>query len=129
MAAFSTASRIFYPTNYNRSQTPYGQSHDPNQSNSNAELFMGKRQSLLGAAETFKIRMVVNGDVGLCAGLVININYPALDRRTAADVNNMDPVYSGNYIITAIRHKFNIRTHLTIVEAVKGTVQGGIGRQ
>ncbi len=125
----SAARRYFYPTNYNRSQTPYGSKNENDVNNTNVEMFMGKRQSLLGAAETFKIRLIVNGDVGLAVGTVIDIKYPALDRRSAIDVNDLDPIYSGRYLITALRHKFGIKSHMTILEVVKGTVgKGGLGR-
>lgn len=125
---FANSKRYFATTNYNRSQTPYGSTHDPALNNSNIEMFQGRRQSILGQAETFKIRMLVNGDVGLTAGTVIDINYPSLDRRTALDVNNLDSTYSGRYLITAVRHKFAIKTHMTVLEVVKGTVGKGLGR-
>lgn len=125
----SQSRRYFYPTNYNRSQTQYGKQFYPNINNTLVEEFVAKRPSLLGGAETFKLRMILNGDVALAVGLVINVNYPSMDRREAVDINKMDPIYSGTYIITALRHSFGIKSHQTIIECIKGSTLQGMGRK
>ena len=78
--------------------------------------------------ETFKVRMMLNGDTALTVGVVIDLLYPSMDRRDATDLGKLDPIYSGKYLITAIRHRFGVKTHYTLIEAVKGTTDGGLGR-
>jgi hypothetical protein len=122
-----TSARYFYPTNYNRTQTAYGK-NDPTDNNTLVENFMGKRQSILSGMQTYKVRVMINGNLGVMAGSVINLAVPDFDRKTSVDLGTQNDVYSGRYLVTALRHRFDMTTHDTFIEAVKGSPEKGLGR-
>lgn len=126
-ASAQSASRYFYPTNYGRTKTPYGQ-NDPSDNNTLVENFMGKRQSLLSGMQTFKVRIMIAGNLGLTIGSIIDLAFPSFDRKTIADIASQNDVYSGKYLATALRHQFTITEHNTFVECVKSSPAKPMGR-
>ncbi len=120
------SSRFFYPTNYNRAQTEYGK-NDPSNNDTLVEQFMGRRQSLLAGMQTYKVRFMINGNLGLTVGTVCDLAIPDFDRKTVSDTGSLSSIYSGKYLATAIRHQFTQISHNTFVEAIKGSPNKGLG--
>lgn len=83
------------------------------------ENFIPHRMAQLSQIMTTKLKLVVPGDVLLKVGSTIQFNLPnvGLDRKTGKDI---DELYSGKYLITAVRHKAdNTGTFQTILEICK----------
>lgn len=79
----------------------------------------GNRTSKINELNNFKINITVHGRTDLYAGAMIKFNYPeTLAHNTSAETG-LDPLYSGNYIVSAIRHKINYRTHVMVMELIK----------
>lgn len=82
------------------------------------EIF-GNRTSKLNELNNFKINLTVHGRTDLFAGSMIRFNFPETIAHNNVSEDGKDILYSGNYIVTAIRHKINFRTHVMIMELVK----------
>ena len=87
----------------------------------------GNRLSHMIELSNFKLSITVPGRTDVEAGAVITINYP--DSKPISENkksrNNNDPVYSGDYIITAVRHKINPLRHTMVLEIVKDSLEVG----
>ena len=126
-SATYSAKSYYSPTNNGLNQTTYGK-NDPGANNTLVEKYVGKRQSLLRGMQTYKIRVLLNGNLGLTVGNLVDLAFPNNDRKTAADASSLSDVYSGRYLVSALRHQFSIKTHLTLIEVVRGSPEKGLGR-
>lgn len=63
----------------------------------------------------------VAGDTSLLLGDIIDVELPSRDDAAKRDKFKFDPdlKYSGNYVVTKIRHLFSLDEHDMVVEAVK----------
>lgn len=88
----------------------------------------GNRRSNLLELDTFKLIMHVPGRTDVECGQMIYLNYPMIAPRDQTDKNKtkLDPLYTGPYLITAIRHQINPVRHKMIVELTKDTLTGVI---
>lgn len=88
----------------------------------------GNRRSNLLELDNFKLIMHVPGRTDMECGQMIQLNYPQISPRDGSDKvkTKLDPLYSGSYLITAIRHQINPVRHKMIVELTKDSLSGTV---
>jgi hypothetical protein len=83
----------------------------------------GNRRSNLLELHNFKMEIMIPGRTDIEAGQTIYIEFPKKDggALTMEDKNTyeVDPMYSGYYLITHLAHKINPRTHYTSLVLTK----------
>lgn len=86
-----------------------------------------RRTSTLHELQNFKIEITVPGRTDAEVGNVIQLYYPDSAPRDSSDKNNpvWDKLYSGRYLVTAIRHKFNLQRHVMTLEIIKDSFAKG----
>lgn len=82
------------------------------------ESWMMQRISQINQLNYFKLKLVVPGDTYITVGDVIEFELP-LSSGDDPGQNNSNPYYSGRYLITAIRHRFNYENYEMIIEATR----------
>jgi|LakMenEpi03Aug12_release.lakeMendotaPanAssembly.Ray.scaffolds.fasta_scaffold02131_12 hypothetical protein len=83
------------------------------------ETYIPYRTAQIGLSRSMIVEFTIYGDPNLTIGSKIRLNIPSmsLDDSTGKKANNK--YYSGNYLVSAIRHVLNFRgQYLCIVEAV-----------
>jgi hypothetical protein len=89
--------------------------------NLKVETWMLQRNAYFAAIHGFQIKVVVPGNMSLRVGGVVTLNFPAasIGRR---EEKPMDVLYSGNYLITAIRHKIDRVKYACVLELSKDSL-------
>lgn len=84
-----------------------------------------RRLSILNELQNFKIEITVPGRTDCEVGNVIALLYPDARPRDESDKAKLplDELYSGYYLITAVRHKINLSKHMMILELVKDSLR------
>lgn len=84
----------------------------------------GKRLSTLKDFTNLRMNLVIPGRTDLETGMVIYVSIPSNEPRSEEDyaANVEDPIYSGYYLITAIRHKITLLEHRCILEVAKDSI-------
>jgi hypothetical protein len=79
------------------------------------------RISAILELDNFKIEITVPGRTDIEVGRTIKLYVPDSSPRDEGDTSDRreDKVYSGRYLITAIRHKLTLQKHMMIMEIVK----------
>lgn len=106
----------FYPINsklYSNIQENYSEK---------MPFIFGQRHSRLSELNNFKINIIVPGRTDMFAGSVINFNMPDITVKNEFSEPGINPLLSGLYLVTAIRHKINFRSHTMIMEMVKDSM-------
>jgi hypothetical protein len=83
-----------------------------------AETYIPYRTAQLGLANYTRIRLSVPGDANLTIGRILTFNL--MTRRPNS--TDLDKYYSGNYLITAVRHMIDLTEFKTILEITKESV-------
>jgi hypothetical protein len=83
-----------------------------------AETYIPYRTAQLGLANYTRVRLSMPGDPNLTIGRVITFNL--LSRQPNS--SELDKYYSGNYLITAVRHIIDLTEYKTILEITKESV-------
>lgn len=80
-----------------------------------------RRLSAMNELTNFKIEITVPGRTDIEVGAIVKFHYPDASPRDATDKNlpKFDDLYSGFYLVTAIRHKITLLKHMMILELVK----------
>jgi hypothetical protein len=80
-----------------------------------------RRISTMQELTNFKLVITVPGRTDAEIGSMIYFAYPDSSPRDSSDKakDREDPLYSGYYMITAIRHKVTLQKHMMIMELVK----------
>ena len=87
----------------------------------------GERIALFNSARSgTKLRMTVKGQSWLQPGDIIDFDVLSVENKENSG-GQLDPQYSGRYIITHIRHKVNNDTYFQILECVKDGVKNSYG--
>lgn len=81
------------------------------------ELFGMKKKSSFRQLDTIVISISVPGDHTRVPGDIISLRLPAA--TGVKDLQGPDKYYSGDYLITQVRHKINLDTYTTILQVVK----------
>ena len=82
-----------------------------------ASAYTFSRYNLLNA---ITLDITVPGNVGLYVGMVIQINIPASSKEEERTIE--DPIYSGLYLITGLRHKYNPEGITTLLNLSKDSI-------
>lgn len=95
------------------------------------ETYIPNRVSQLALANYTRIKITVPGDPNLVAGRVVTFNAYSVDPTTYSEGKTsanrpLDPTYSGNYLITAIRHIVKTTTYITVMELAKDSSSTGL---
>ena len=83
-----------------------------------AETYIPYRTAQLALANYTRVRLAVPGDSNLTIGRVITFNL--MSRNT--NINELDKYYSGNYLITGVKHLIGLTDYRTILEITKESV-------
>ncbi len=86
-----------------------------------------KRLSLIKAAEANKIQIVVPGRCDYTVGQKVNIKLYKVEPLANKGEDNLDKMFSGNYIIAAINHYINRDGHECNMELIKDSLMMKIG--
>ena len=107
-------------------------SFDGNTTDNQAENWLlSTRSKLLELDVGQAVELEVHGRTGLCVGDKINLNLPVSGKTLKGE--ELDKVYSGDYLITDLSHKFDLNPHvhgilMTVVkDAITKPHQKGIG--
>jgi hypothetical protein len=84
------------------------------------------RTSTLNELNNFKIEITVPGRTDIEVGVVVKFTYPNAQPRSDADKNTSDndTIYTGYYLVTAVRHKITLLKHMMVLELVKESIKG-----
>lgn len=117
------ASISFYPKNPKLFQTNEKDYFKDNVSEKMDEIYGNRRSSLLDI-NNIKMNITVPGRTDIEVGRMLYFSYPSLDTKDQTDKagRKEDKLYSGNYLITAIRHKVNRQQHFMTMEIVKDSL-------
>jgi hypothetical protein len=89
----------------------------------NAEIFMSNRTAQLALANYIRVKVSVPGNPQLTVGMPIDLNIFAMKPVTYSDAGSnakeLDPFYSGKYLISAVRHIIQDSTYITVMELAK----------
>ena len=91
------------------------------------EKYVPNRVAQLGLANYMRIKLTVPGDPNLCAGQVVNFNTYAIDpvsftQTGSNSTRQLDPFYSGKYLVSAVRHAVKNNAYISIIELIKDSV-------
>ena len=113
-------------TMYPQLQDMYGQpgGRSPGASMTVAGSLGKGRISTILELDNFKLEITVPGRTDIEVGRVIKLYVPSTAPRNEEDKSdrNEDKLYSGRYLITAIRHKVTMLKHMMIMEIVKDSI-------
>jgi hypothetical protein len=86
----------------------------------------GNRRSNMLELENFQMKITIPGRTDIEVGRTINIQLPK--DKPGAEVRAIeykaDEMYSGNYLITGLSHKINLRTHFITMNVTKDSLPG-----
>lgn len=81
----------------------------------NSDLGLYYRKMIMGLMGSYRMRVMIQGDSSIRAGMVINLDVPA--RRTAID--NTEQLTSGKWFVKSLRHILKRNAYFTVLEIVK----------
>jgi len=110
----------FYSKNPRLFQTSKDEYFKDNVSEKMGEIYGNRKSSLLDM-NNIKMNITVPGRTDIEVGRVLYFLYPELGAKDESDATSVrqDHLYSGYYLITAIRHKLNRNQHFMTMEIVK----------
>lgn len=109
-----------YPTTLGQDKLSYASSGiNPNQ----VEQWLLQRNMYLSGLHTNRLNVSVPGNVNLTVGETVDVQFPAIEAQTK--VREFDKLYSGKYLITALRHAINKLGHLCYLEISKDSAEVG----
>lgn len=121
--------RKFYPTNLGQNQAQYIQGKQ--QVNpSNIENWLIERNAQIMQILGNRVKIVVPGNNTLKVGDIICFNMPSIESQTGTNEGEvqikLDPYFSGNYLISAIRHHVTVKLYETVMELCRDTLQKSV---
>ena len=102
-------------SNFNQTDSSYVKSHGGVAHDIFAETYIPYRTAQLPLLNYTRIKISVPGDPGLTIGRVITFNLLSKDPNK----KEPDDFYSGNYLITAVRHMMTVHEYRTVLELAK----------
>lgn len=99
--------------------------HGENTSRVPLEYILQRRLSQRLAFESFKIELELFGFTGLSAGDIVTLDLPSYSPYDPSYPSDSDPIASGRYLVTSIRHVVNAvnRTHFMFTQCLKDSVK------
>jgi hypothetical protein len=105
-------------SNFNQDEVPYVKSNTGGVAhNIFAETYIPYRTAQLALANYTRVRISVPGDPLLTVGLVIGFDLLSINPKV--EKKQPDKFYSGNYLITAVRHMITMNEYKTVLEISK----------
>lgn len=115
----------FYPTNKGQNNAQYIQGKQQiNQTN--VESWLIERNAQLMQLVGNRIKVVIPGNIQLKVGDVIQFNMPSKEPQQGSEgeyMRKLDPYMTGLWLITAIRHRVDVRIFESVLELCRDTVQ------
>lgn len=115
----------FYPTNLGQNQADYikgKQQVNP----TNIENWLIERNAQIMQILGNRLKIVIPGNNTLKIGDVICFNLPSIETQTGQNEGEiqrkLDPYFSGNYLISAIRHHVTVKHYECVLELCRDTV-------
>ena len=102
-------------SNFNQTDSSYIKEHGGVAHDIFAETYVPYRTAQLPLLNYTRIKISVPGDPGLTIGRVITFNLLSKDPNK----KEPDDFYSGNYLITAVRHMLTVHEYRTVLELAK----------
>lgn len=90
---------------------------------------MGRRLALFSSLDVYKITIEVRGRTDYSVGQKVGLRLYKTTQITAENDDNIDKLYSGNYIIAAIHHKITRDSHACSLELIKESLDFDINRK
>jgi hypothetical protein len=120
-------SKFSNPATYNQMYMQHSYLYDGINDNAGDRIaeILPAQTSARTALTNFKIEITVPGRTDIEAGVVVKFHYPDASPRDTADAaqERDDDLYSGFYLVTAIRHKITHLRHMMILELVKDSLR------
>jgi hypothetical protein len=108
-------------TNINEKQNSYvSQNPDAVANDIRIEQYMPNRVAQLALANYMRIKITVPGDPLLMAGSIVY--FSTYEINPNASTRSPDPLYSGKYLVTAVRHIVKNNGYITVLELAKDSV-------
>lgn len=111
-----------YPTTLGHDKLAYNSSTGLHANQ--VEQWLLQRNMYLSGLHTNRLNVSVPGNVALTVGETVDVRFPAIESQTS--VREFDKLYSGKYLITALRHSINKFSHLCYLEISKDSSEVGI---
>jgi hypothetical protein len=86
------------------------------------ETFFSQRKSQISLANYTRAKLYIAGDPNVTVGTTVNFNLLSQDPASSSDPKQLDPYYSGKYLVTAVRHIIQTGGYNTILEIVKDSL-------
>jgi hypothetical protein len=86
-----------------------------------------KRISMIKAAEANKIQIVVPGRCDYTVGQKVNVRLYKVEPLSDKDEDNLDKMFSGNYLIAAVNHYISRERHECNMELIKDSLMMKVG--
>ena len=86
------------------------------------ETYIPNRTAQIPLANAIRVQFTIPGDIRLCVGKIVRLNLPSF-RYNNDGTPNIDVYYSGNYMVSAVKHQFTkTGTYHCIVEGIADSV-------
>ena len=97
------------------------------------EKYLPNRVGKLALINYTKIKVTIPGDPNMCVGKIINFSTyriePAVFSQGQSNATRTpDPLYSGKYLVTAVRHIVKNNSYITVMEMCKDSNSGSIAQ-
>jgi hypothetical protein len=86
------------------------------------ETFFSQRKSQISLANYTRAKLYIAGDPNVTVGTTIEFDLLSQDPASEGDPKQLDPYYSGKYLVTAVRHIIQTAAYNTIIEIVKDSL-------
>lgn len=88
--------------------------------------YLPLRTSTMAELTNLKIEITVPGRTDMEVGSMVKFTYPIASPMDVSDKNkpNVDHIYTGVYLVTAIRHKIDLQRHTMVLELTKDSFDG-----
>lgn len=90
------------------------------------ETFLSQRKAQLSLANYTRMKFYIGGDPNVSVGMTINFNMLTQEPGTLEDPKSPDKLYSGKYLVTAVRHMIQSGGYSTIIEAIKDSLPNSL---
>lgn len=90
--------------------------------NLKVETWMLQRNVYLSSIHGFQVKVVLPGNMNMRVGQVVQMNLPSATGGRPEE-KSMDKLFSGKYLITAIRHKVDRVKYVCVLELSKDSIE------
>lgn len=89
------------------------------------ETYVPMRTAAINLANYIVAKLIIPGDAGITAGRTINFNLMSV--KPTINDRDLDKIYSGKYLVTAVRHIIQNNIYQTILEIAKDSSPTRLG--